>query len=119
MITLRGTNMFFNSLKMVFTISIVSFFFGATADAQVQNSKQDQPDKFRQLDESWPTANERRLASGEAGPEYWQQRADYDIEVELNDDNQSITGFETITYTNNSPHTLKYIWVRLDQLLPC
>lgn len=62
-----------------------------------------------------PTPNEYRSASGAPGPRYWQQQADYDIEVELNDDNQSITGKETITYHNNSPDVLNYLWLQLDQ----
>lgn len=90
-------------------------FAAISANAQTKNSKQDHEDKFRQLDESWPTPNDQRIASGESGPKYWQQQADYKIKVELNDNDQSITGSETITYTNNSPHTLKYVWVRMDQ----
>ena len=71
--------------------------------------------KFEQLDQMLPTPNETRSASGAPGPKYWQQQADYVINAELNDVNQSITGSETITYTNNSPDPLKYLWVQLDQ----
>lgn len=71
--------------------------------------------KFEQLGTTLPTPNTYRTASGAPGPEYWQQKADYDISVELNDQNQSISGEETITYTNNSPNTLEYLWVQLDQ----
>src|SRR5688572_30431536 len=71
--------------------------------------------KFEQLDQTLPTPNEYRTGSGAPGPKYWQQKADYVISVELNDDNQSITGTETITYTNNSPDVLKYLWMQLDQ----
>lgn len=71
--------------------------------------------KFEQLGTTLPTPNEYRSASGAPGPSYWQQRADYQIEVELNDKNQSITGSEMITYTNNSPDELRYLWVQLDQ----
>lgn len=89
--------------------------FGA-ATAQVKQSKQpEHEDKFRQLDEQLATPNDQRIASGQPGPEYWQQQTDYKIKVELHDDNQSITGSEEITYKNNSPHTLSYIWVRMDQ----
>jgi hypothetical protein len=73
--------------------------------------------KFEQLDQMLPTPNEYRTGSGAPGPKYWQQKADYNISVELNDDNQSITGSETITYTNNSPDVLKYLWLQLDQNL--
>jgi hypothetical protein len=71
--------------------------------------------KFEQLDQTLPTPNEYRTGSGAPGPKYWQQQADYDITVELNDETQSITGSETITYSNNSPDVLKYFWVQLDQ----
>lgn len=71
--------------------------------------------KFEQLDYLLPTPNEYRTGSGAPGPHYWQQKADYNIAVELNDDNQTITGRETITYHNNSPETLTYLWLQLDQ----
>jgi hypothetical protein len=71
--------------------------------------------KFEQLEQLLPTPNEYRSASGAPGPKYWQQRADYVINAELNDNNQSISGSETITYYNNSPETLRYMWLQLDQ----
>jgi hypothetical protein len=73
--------------------------------------------KFEQLDQMLPTPNSYRSSSGAPGAEYWQQRADYTINVELNDENQSITGAETITYYNNAPEELKYLWLQLDQNL--
>lgn len=73
--------------------------------------------KFEQLDQQLPTPNEYRTGSGSPGPKYWQQKADYEISVELNDANQSITGTEKITYHNNSPDVLKYLWLQLDQNL--
>lgn len=71
--------------------------------------------KFEQLDQTLPTPNEYRTGSGAPGPKYWQQKADYVIAVELNDNNQSISGTETITYYNNSPDVLNYLWLQLDQ----
>jgi Peptidase family M1 domain len=71
--------------------------------------------KFEQLDQLLSTPNETRSGSGAPGPKYWQQQADYVINAELNDENQSITGSETITYFNNSPDVLKYLWLQLDQ----
>ncbi|MBY0435153.1 MAG: M1 family peptidase, partial [Cyclobacteriaceae bacterium] len=71
--------------------------------------------KFEQLDQLLPTPNEYRTGSGAPGPRYWQQRADYVIKAELNDNNQSITGAETILYYNNSPDALNYLWLQLDQ----
>ena len=71
--------------------------------------------KFRQLDTELPTPNVYRTASGAPGHQYWQQKADYKIQLELDDDNQKIYGEETITYTNNSPDELEYLWLQLDQ----
>ncbi|HEU4853417.1 MAG TPA: M1 family metallopeptidase [Telluria sp.] len=72
-------------------------------------------DKFRQLDELLPTPTEVRSASGAPGHGYWQQRADYRMRVRLDEAKRSITGAGTVTYYNNSPDTLDYLWVQLDQ----
>ena len=71
--------------------------------------------KFEQLGTTLPTPNEYRTASGAPGPAYWQQQADYKIAVSLDDIQHTISGTETITYTNNSPDPLTYLWVQLDQ----
>jgi hypothetical protein len=56
-----------------------------------------------------------RNAAGAPGPDYWQQQVDYVIDVTLDEENRTIVGSETITYTNNSPDTLSYLWLQLDQ----
>jgi hypothetical protein len=71
--------------------------------------------KFRQLGQELPTPNIYRAASGAPGHEYWQQQVDYEINLEVDDENQRILGDEVITYTNNSPDVLTYVWVQLDQ----
>ena len=71
--------------------------------------------KFEQLGTELPTPNVYRTASGAPGEKYWQQRADYKISVTLNDKDQSISGEERITYYNNSPDELSYLWLQLDQ----
>ena len=76
---------------------------------------QQKTDKFKQLYEELPSANVYRTASGAPGHAYWQQRADYVINVTLDDEKQRIIGDEIITYHNNSPETLEYLWVQLDQ----
>lgn len=76
--------------------------------------KFDQQDKFRQLEEILPTANDYRTASGDAGHEYWQQTVDYKIDVRIDDQDQRLIGSETIKYTNNSRDHLKYLWLQLD-----
>ncbi len=78
------------------------------------NKKYGQEDKFRQLEEILPTPNGYRSAAGEPGPDYWQQKIDYNIDVTLNDADQTIHGNESIRYHNLSPHTLRYVWVQLD-----
>ncbi|MGJ8694751.1 MAG: M1 family metallopeptidase [Verrucomicrobiaceae bacterium] len=72
-------------------------------------------DPFRQLDEVWPTPTETRLASGAPGPKYWQQRADYDLKIELDEKKDLLTGSGRVVYHNKSPHTLTYLWVQLDR----
>ena len=71
--------------------------------------------KFKQLHEELPTPNVYRTASGAPGHEYYQQKADYEINVELDEKNNIIRGNETIIYTNNSPDILNYLWIQLDQ----
>jgi hypothetical protein len=72
-------------------------------------------DKFRQLDELLPTPGETRSASGAPGRAYWQQRADYTMRATLDENKRRIDGAGTIAYHNNSPDTLAYLWVQLDQ----
>ncbi|RUO59085.1 M1 family metallopeptidase [Pseudidiomarina insulisalsae] len=86
----------------------------ATASA-IQQTKGQFEDKFRQLDEVLPTPNVYRNAAGEPGENYWQQRADYTIDVRLDEEKRRLDAKETITYYNNSPYTLKYVWIQLDQ----
>ena len=74
-------------------------------------------DKFRQLEELLPTPNTLRTASGAPGHAYWQQRADYVIRATLDEPNRAIHAAETVTYHNNSPDTLSYLWLQLDQNL--
>jgi hypothetical protein len=71
--------------------------------------------KFEQLDTELPTPNSYRTGSGAPGPAYWQQRADYVIDVNIDEDTQLLTGKETITYYNNAPEALSYLWMQLDQ----
>ena len=71
--------------------------------------------KFEQLGTILPTPNSTRTASGAPGKAYWQQRADYKIQITLDDQSQQITGNERITYFNHSPDDLEYLWLQLDQ----
>lgn len=71
--------------------------------------------KFAQLDAELPTPNQYRTAGGAPGSNYYQQKADYKIAITIDDATQRLTGEETITYTNNSPDKLEYLWLQLDQ----
>lgn len=71
--------------------------------------------KFEQLDQMLPTPNTYRSSSGAPGSAYWQQQADYDIAVSINDETQILTGSETITYYNRAPEALTFLWLQLDQ----
>ena len=71
--------------------------------------------KFSQMYDLLATPNMFRTASGAPGPAYYQQQADYKIDIELDDKNSKLSGSETVTYSNNSPDSLEYLWVQLDQ----
>jgi hypothetical protein len=94
-----------------FNILFAVFLVGSLT-AQEQKKWQG---KFEQLDQMLPTPNEFRSGSGAPGGKYWQQRADYTIDAELDEANNILKGKETITYFNNSPETLKFLWMQLDQ----
>lgn len=103
--------------KLSVVLAILAAFLSTSAvNAQtVRQTKVPWDDKFRQLDEIWPTANSYRTASGAPGHQYWQQRADYSIKVKLDEETRALDGDVTITYTNNSPDTLRYVWLNLEQ----
>ena len=83
--------------------------------AEISQTKGTFVDKFRQLDETWPTPNVYRSATGAPGPQYWQQRADYEIRVRLDEDARRLEASETIRYHNNAPEPLEYLWLQLEQ----
>ncbi|HSR39847.1 MAG TPA: M1 family metallopeptidase, partial [Phnomibacter sp.] len=92
---------------------------GMTANLEAQdirnNPTSNHGNKFEQLGTILPTPNEYRTASGAPGPRYWQQRADYKISCELDEAKLELRGKETITYFNNSPDVLTYLWLQLDE----
>ncbi|MDC6365999.1 MULTISPECIES: M1 family metallopeptidase [Flavobacteriaceae] len=100
----------------------VLFLMGAVAMAQEEGNTPPEKEpghynqsKFKQLYEEFSTPNTYRSASGAPGPDYYQQQADYVMDIELDDKNARIHGEETITYHNNSPDDLEFLWVQLDQ----
>ena len=99
-----------------FAALLLSLSLTSSANATaIQQTKGDFKDKFRQLEEVLPTPNVYRNAAGEPGENYWQQQVDYKIKVSLDEAKRRLTGSEKITYQNNSPYKLKYLWVQLDQ----
>jgi hypothetical protein len=93
------------------TKRLLPFLILAVAFSSIAQDKS----KFRQLQQDLPTPNVYRTASGAPGHQYYQQKADYVMDIELDDDKQRIYGASTITYTNNSPDALNYLWLQLDQ----
>jgi len=88
---------------------------GSAFSQGIQQTKGSFRDKFRQLDEVLPTPNTYRNASGQPGHEYWQQRADYVIKAMLDEPKRRLSARATITYHNNSPDSLEFLWMHLDQ----
>jgi hypothetical protein len=91
-----------------------SLFAGAQIVTEKQQTKGD-TNKFRQMYDLMATPNMYRTASGAPGPEYYQQQADYKMDIELDDKNARLDGVETITYHNNAKEPLEYLWLQLDQ----
>jgi len=101
--------------KFYLAISFI-FLIHAAVQAQYDNNPgSNHGNKFEQLGTMISDPNMYRSASGAPGPKYWQQRADYEINATLNDDKQRLDGTETITYFNNSPDPLTYLWLQLDE----
>jgi hypothetical protein len=101
--------------KLLFLFASVALLQTASAQNIMNNPGSNHGNKFEQLGTILPDPNEYRTASGAPGPKYWQQRADYNIKCELDEANLLLKGSETITYYNNSPDVLNYIWLQLDE----
>ena len=94
-----------NLILLIFTLASISLM---AQDNTNQN-------KFRQLGQDLPTPNNYRNAAGAPGPDYWQQKVDYKMDIEIDDDNAKLMGSSSIKYQNNSPDVLNYLWLQLDQ----
>jgi hypothetical protein len=103
----------FSIFKVVFLFFSVGVLAQEATKTPIQSEKNS--DKFKQMYDLLATPNMYRTASGAPGPEYYQQQADYKIDIELDDKNTKLYGQETITYTNNAKESLDYLWVQLDQ----
>ena len=101
--------------RFLIVITILSFSNFLFAQDIKNNPASNHGNKFEQLGTILPTPNEYRTASGAPGNKYWQQRCDYDITAELDEKNLRLNGKETVTYYNNSPDVLSYLWLQLDE----
>ena len=107
-------------MKVIQFLCLAFLSLSVSTSAQ-EDTKQDRKpghvntNKFRQLYNEFSTPNMYRAASGAPGVAYYQQQADYKMNIELDDEKATISGDEVITYTNNSPDVLTYLWVQLDQ----
>ena len=109
--------------KIKSTLLVCFLFLSAGAFAQDEQVTKEETvqaghtnqNKFRQLYQEFSTPNQYRTGAGAPGEAYYQNQADYKMDIELDDKNQKLSGYETITYHNNSPDALEYLWVQLDQ----
>jgi Peptidase family M1 domain len=103
-------------MRRIFSLLLILFGSASLWAQNIQNNpNSNHGNKFEQLGTILPTPNEYRTASGAPGPKYWQQRCDYDIKCNLDEQKLRLTGNETITYFNNSPDELTYLWLQLDE----
>jgi hypothetical protein len=101
--------------KIVMMLFVLGLAINAQSQNIMNNPSSNHGNRFEQLGTILPTPNEYRTASGAPGNKYWQQRADYNIKCELDEANLKLKGSETVTYYNNSPDVLTYIWLQLDE----
>lgn len=101
-----------NSIKMrQLSVLIISILFFSNLQSQTQPWQ----GKFEPIDQLITPPNTYRTASGAPGKAYWQQRANYTIKATIDEKNNTLSGEETITYFNNSPDDLSYLWIQLEQ----
>lgn len=102
-------------IKIFLIFLLSAFFLSGQAEEKYYKKSQFNNNKFKQLYEEFSSPNKFRTASGAPGPEYYQQKVDYNMEIELDEENDILYGKSLITYQNNSPDDLEYLWVQLDQ----
>lgn len=107
----------FTKIFFLFLLSLTvsNTYSQNNTEEKKRESGHENTNRFQQMYQEFATPNMFRTASGAPGPNYYQQQADYVMQVELDDKNHKLTGQETITYSNNSPDPLEFLWVQLDQ----
>ena len=102
-------------IKFFSIILFIAYFLSGQTKESNNTGTKFNDNKFKQLYEEFSSPNNFRTASGAPGPDYYQQKVDYNMEIELNEENDILYGKSIITYHNNSPDDLEYLWVQLDQ----
>ncbi len=103
-------------LNKIIAFLLLQFLFVSTQAQDIRNNPgSNHGNRFEQLGTILPTPNEYRTASGAPGAKYWQQRCDYNIDCELDETNRKLNGKETLTFFNNAPESLDYLWLQLDE----
>src|SRR5690606_197381 len=101
--------------RTMYCASVLLFLIGGFAMAQQEGGDRTEKSRFEQMYGEFATPNSFRTASGSPGPSYYQNEADYVMDIVLDDKNAKIHGEQTITYHNNSPEDLEFLWVRVDE----
>src|SRR5690606_7962457 len=101
--------------KILYLLAVLATAQLSAQDAPKKEKGHYDTNRFSQMYDLMATPNGYRTASGAPGPDYYQQQADYKMDIELDDKNTKLYGAETITYHNNAPEDLEYLWVQLDQ----
>ncbi|VUD52974.1 hypothetical protein TDB9533_01741 [Thalassocella blandensis] len=104
-----------NKIIAMFLVAFSIYISTSVYANPIEQTKGVFVDKFRQLDEDLPTPNQYRNAAGEPGAQYWQQQVDYYIDAKLDEGKRRLQAKQRVTYHNNSPYSLKYLWLQLDQ----
>ncbi|HJW28576.1 MAG TPA: hypothetical protein VJ508_04920, partial [Saprospiraceae bacterium] len=102
-------------MNRILGLSVMAGMMLVSFGAVKAQSASNHGNKFEQLGTMLPTPNMFRNMDGSPGPDYWQQRVDYDIECSLDEKIHRLNGKEKITYYNQSPSTLRYLWLQLDE----
>src|SRR5476649_1343243 len=102
-------------IKILFLLPLLAIIICGSASAQTATTSKYDPHKVFMANFYTDNGNEYRSASGEPGPKYWQNRADYKIDVSLDTATHRVSGSVVLSYTNNSPDKLPFLWMQLDQ----
>jgi hypothetical protein len=112
---IKHETLYMRTISLLFILPTILLAQEKAVTPSVKQQGKYDTNKFSQMYDLLATPNMFRTASGAPGPAYYQQQADYKIDIELDDKNAKLSGSETITYYNNSPDSLEYLWIQMDQ----